>query len=299
MTVHDSHCHFFSSRFFEALGRERYGAERAVAAEQVTAELGWDAPGDALTLAARWVDELERQGVSRAALMASVAGDEDSVAAAIAAYPKRFVGLFAANPCAPDGLDRIARGYGQLGLRCACLFPALHRYCLDDERVAGVFEIASAHHGAVFVHCGFLSIEARARLGLPTLLDLRYGDPLALAATAVRFPTVPVIIPHFGSGLFREALMAAEACPTIHFDTSSSNAWIRFVPGLSMADVFRQAITVAGSNRLVFGTDSSYFPRGWRRVICGAQRTVLDELGIEDEARARIFSGNFERIFGL
>ena len=93
--------------------------------------------------------------------------------------------------------------------------------------------------------------------------------------------------------------MAAEACPTINFDTSSSNAWIRFVPGLSMADVFRQAITVAGADRLIFGTDSSYFPRGWRRVICGAQRTVLDELGIEEEARARIFSGNFERVFGL
>jgi predicted TIM-barrel fold metal-dependent hydrolase len=175
----------------------------------------------------------------------------------------------------------------------------MHRYGLDDERVAGVFEIASANRGVVFVHCGYLSIEARARMGLPTLLDLRHGDPLALAATAVRFPTVPVIIPHFGSGRFSEALMAAEACRTIHFDTSSSNAWVRFVPGLSLADVFRQALAVAGPNRLIFGTDSSFFPRGWRRVICGAQRTVLDQLGVEEDARGRIFSSNFERIFGL
>ena len=299
MTVHDSHCHFFSSRFFEALGREKYGAERSVSAEQVTTELGWDAPGDPPALAARWVEELDRNRVSRAALMASVTGDEDSVAAAVAAHPTRFIGLFAANPSAPDGLERIARAYGELGLRCACLFPALHRYGLDDERVAGVFEIASSHKGAVFVHCGYLSIEARSRLGLSTRLDLRYGDPLALAATAVGFPTVPVIVPHFGSGLFREALMAAEACPTIHFDTSSSNAWIRFAPGLSMADVFRQALAVAGADRLIFGTDSSFFPRGWRRVICGAQRTVLDELGVEGKTLTRIFSGNFERIYGL
>ena len=299
MTVHDSHCHFFSSRFFQTLGRDKYGPERTVSADQVAAELGWDPPGDPEALAARWVDELDRQHVSRAALMASVPGDEDSVAAAVAAHPTRFVGLFAANPCAPDGLDRITRGYAELGLRCACLFPALHRYSLDDERVAGVFEIAASHRGVVFVHCGYLSIEARARLGLPTSLDLRFGDPLALAAMALRFRTVPVIVPHFGSGLFREALMAAEACPTIHFDTSSSNAWVRFAPGLSLADVFRQAITVAGADRLIFGTDSSFFPRGWRRVIYGAQRTVLDELGVEDGARAKIFSENFERIFSL
>jgi predicted TIM-barrel fold metal-dependent hydrolase len=69
------------------------------------------------------------------------------------------------------------------------------------------------------------------------------------------------------------------------------------VPGLTLAAVFRQAIAVAGAERLIFGTDSSFFPRGWRQVICGAQRTALDELGVEKEARAKIFGGNFDRIF--
>jgi predicted TIM-barrel fold metal-dependent hydrolase len=245
------------------------------------------------------VEELNRQRVARAALIASVPGDEEAVAEAVGAHPDRFVGFFLVNPAAVDGLDHARRSFGELGLRCACLFPAMHRYGLDDERVAAVFDLASKHKGALFVHCGYLTIEARTRLGLPTLLDLRYGDPLALAATAVRFPTVPVIVPHFGSGFFREALMAAEACPTIHLDTSSSNAWIRFVPGLTLVDVFRQALAVAGADRLIFGSDSSFFPRGWRRVICGAQRAVLDELGVEDEVAAKIFRGNFERLFPI
>ena len=161
-----------------------------------------------------------------------------------------------------------------------------------------MFEVAAACSGVIFAHCGYLSIEARAKLGLPHVLDLRFGDPLALAATAVRFPKVPVIVPHFGAGFFREALMAAEAVPNLHLDTSSSNSWVKFVPGLTLTEVFRRALAVAGPNRLIFGTDSSYFPRGWRRVIHGAQRTILDEIGVERDIVAKIFGGNFDRIFG-
>lgn len=297
MTLQDTHCHFFSTRFFEALAKEKYGS--AGTAERVALELGWDLPGEPEALADRWITELDRQQVSRVALIASVPGDEDSVAAAVAKYPDRFVGFFMLNAGAPDAPDRAARAFGELGLKCACLFPALHRYRLDDERVAKVFEVAAAKRGAIFAHCGYLSMGVRGRLGLPTVLDLRLGDPLALAATAVRFPTVPVIVPHFGAGFFREALMAADACPSIHLDTSSSNAWVKYVPGLTLGEAFRRALTIVGPDRLIFGTDSSFFPRGWHRVVYGAQRTALDELGVDPAGSEKIFSRNFERIFPL
>jgi hypothetical protein len=235
--------------------------------------------------------------VTRAALMASVPGDEESVAAAVAKYRQRIVGYFVTNPTAPGALERAAQAFSALGLRCACLFPAMHRYPLTDDRVAKLFELADAHGGALFVHCGYLSIEPRTKLGLPNRFDLRLGDPLALASVASQFPRVPVIIPHFGSGYFREALMAADVCPTIHFDTSSSNSWMKYIPGLTLADVFRRALAVAGPGRLVFGTDSSFFPRGWRRVIFGAQMTALDEIGVEADACAKILGGNFDRLF--
>ena len=296
--LHDSHCHFLSARFYQALGCEKYGQQAGVSADQMAGELGWEPPGTADSLASRWVAELDRHQVSSAALIASVPGDEDSVAAAVAAHPDRFVGFFAMNPAGPDAARKAERAFGDLRLRCACLFPAMHRYTFDDERVARIFEIARAHQGVIFAHCGYLSIEARAKLGLRTMLDLRLGDPLALATICVRFPDVPVIVPHFGAGFFREALMAADACPNIHFDTSSSNAWVKFVPGLTLAEVFRRALAVAGPDRLIFGSDSSFFPRGWRRVLYGAQRTVLDELGVEAGVAEKIFSGNFERLFG-
>jgi hypothetical protein len=93
-------------------------------------------------------------------------------------------------------------------------------------------------------------------------------------------------------------MMLAATCPNVYFDTSSSNSWIKFVPGLTLTEVFRRALAVAGPDRLIFGTDSSFFPRGWRRVIHGAQQTILDEIGVEPAIVAKIFSGNFERVFG-
>jgi predicted TIM-barrel fold metal-dependent hydrolase len=297
MTINDAHCHFLSARFFEKLGRDRYGADSGLDAERIATQFGWEPPGTPERLADRWAGELDRYHVSRAALIASVTGDEASVAAAVRQHPDRFVGFFALNPASPGGNEAARRAFGEMGLRCACLFPAMHRYQLDDERVMAVFETAANHGGAIFAHCGYLSIEVRSKLGLPSACDPRCGDPLALAVTAARFPRVPVIVPHFGAGFLREALMAAEACPNISFDTSSSNSWIKYYPGLTLAEVFRRALAIVGPERLVFGTDSSYFPRGWRRVIHGAQQTILDELGVEPAVVEKIFGGNFDRLF--
>ena len=295
--INDAHCHFFSARFLETLGVEKHGPGAAAAAATIAGALGWDAPDTPEALADRWVAELDRHHVARAAIIASVPGDEASVAAAVARHPGRFVGYFMLDATKPDAASRAARAFGELGLRCACLFPAMHRYAFDDARVSAIFEAAAAHRGAIFAHCGFLSVGARKKLGLPSAFDVRLGDPLALAVTAARFPGVPVLVPHFGAGFFREALMAADACPDIHLDTSSSNGWLKYVPGLTLAEVFRRALAVAGPSRVLFGTDSSFFPRGWQHPVFAAQRAAVEEAGIPAEARDLIFGGNFERIF--
>jgi len=158
--------------------------------------------------------------------------------------------------------------------------------------------VAAAHPGtAVFIHCGALSVGVRRKLGLASNFDMRLGDPLGVARLATTFPHVPFIIPHFGAGLFREALIAADACPNIHFDTSSSNQWVRYVPGLTLSDVFKTALGIVGPSRLIFGTDSSFFPRGWQRQIHATQTAALEELDLASADRALIFGGNFARLF--
>ena len=297
MLICDAHCHFFSSRFLELLTKDRRDLPPGDRAAAVAGLLGWDAPGSAETLADRWVAELDRHGVARTALIASIPGDEESVAIAIAKHPSRFVGFFMLNPAAADAAERLSRACGELGLRTACLFPAMHHYRLDGERVAATFEAAAAHGAAIFVHCGVLSVGVRKKLGLPSPFNLQLGDPLALAAVAVRFPNVPVIIPHFGAGFLREAFMAADQCPNIHLDTSSTNSWIKYHPGLTLEAVFRQALEVVGPDRLLFGTDSSFFPRGWQRQIFEQQKALMEAIGVSAEAQEKIFAGNFQKLF--
>lgn len=289
--INDVHCHFFSSRFLELL------APNAGTASEIAARLQWTAPGTPVELGERWAGELDRHGVARAALIASIPGDAASVAEAVAQHSDRFIGFFMHNPAAPGADAMLARAFAEWQMRAVCLFPAMHGYRLDDEIVDGVFRAAAAAGAAVFAHCGVLTVGVRKKLGLPSRFDLRLGDPLALARTALGFPEVPVIVPHFGAGYFREALMAADQCPTIHLDTSSSNSWMRFHPALTLDAVFTQALAVVGPTRLLFGTDSSFFPRGWQRPIYEEQERILRAAAIADADRDAIFAGNFNRLF--
>ena len=289
----DAHCHFFSHRLVEILTRDTPFAGAEVDAFDV---LGWDHPQSPESLADRWVSELDKHGVSRTVLIASVPGDEGSVATAVARHPSRFVGFFMFNPFAADadvGLERAINA----GHRGICLFPAMHGYELTDPRVVSLFKTAERVQAVVFVHCGALTVGVRRKLGLPSPFNWRLGDPLALASVAVRFPEVPVIVPHFGAGFFREALMAAHQCPNVHLDTSSSNDWIKYHPGLTLEAVFDQALAIAGPERLLFGTDSSFFPRGWQKPIYVSQRAALDAIGADVTVHEKIFADNFNRLF--
>ena len=289
--INDAHCHFFSSRFLELLAPDAGGAEA------LAARLEWDPPGTATDLGDRWAVELDRHEISRAALIASIPGDAVSVAEAVAHHPHRFVGFFMHNPAAASADAALERALKELHMRGVCLFPAMHGYRLDDEAVERVFKAAATHGAAVFVHCGVLTVGVRQKLGLPSRFDLRLGDPLALARMAVGFPQVPVIVPHFGAGFFRESLIAADQCPTIHFDTSSSNSWIRFHSGLTLESVFGSTIAVVGRSRLLFGTDSSFFPRGWQKGIYEQQIRAMTTAGISVDDRQQILAANFDRLF--
>ncbi|HYM22979.1 MAG TPA: amidohydrolase family protein [Vicinamibacterales bacterium] len=285
--INDAHCHFFSTPFFAALG-----------GDAALKKLEWDAPGSADALADRWVAELEKHKVKRAALIASIPGDAPSVAAAVRKHRDRFVGFVMIDPTEATAAVSTASALDHDRLHAICLFPSMHRYSLHDDRAARIFEIASTRPGtAVFVHCGVLSVGVRKKLGLPSPFEMRFGNPLDLHALALAYPKVPIIVPHFGAGFFREALMLADQCANVLLDTSSSNRWIVYEPGLTLASVFRQALAVAGPDRLLFGSDSSFFPRGWVADVYETQSRTLDEIGADAATREKIFAGNFDRVF--
>jgi predicted TIM-barrel fold metal-dependent hydrolase len=303
--IADAHVHFFSHVFYSALAAQRAAqvpaGRRVETAESIAAALGWQVPPEAPEeLASMWVRELDRHGVRRAAMIASIPGDEQSVAAAVRAYPDRFYGYFMVNPLAPDAVERVRTALVGGYLHGICLFPAMHRFSIQDERARGVLEIAASHPGTlVFVHCGVLTVGMRAKLGLPSLFDMRFSNPIDLHAVALAFPKLGFVIPHFGAGYFREALMVCDLCPNIYLDTSSSNSWIRYQPEvLDLSQVFRCALNVAGPERLLFGSDSSIFPRGWHNAIFEAQAQALHQIGISRADASGIFGANLQTLLG-
>ncbi len=299
--VLDAHAHFFSHHFFmqfvEPLRQEMPPADPYCGLAQ---RLGWELPPpDPLALGKRWIQAMDTHGVDRMVLIASVPGDEESILAAARALPERIIGYFMLDPTQPDAADRTWRALAG-GLKGVCLFPAMHHFHVWEERCYPVYEAAQAARAIVFTHFGILKMAIRDRLGLPSKFDMRFSNPIDLHRVAKEFPQTTFVIPHFGCGFLREALIVGDQCPNVCVDTSSSNAWTNTLPiPLSLADVFRAALRIFGPERMLFGTDSTSFPRGWRRDVFAAQIEVMKTLDLSREQAGLILGGNLTRILGL
>jgi hypothetical protein len=295
LPVADAHVHFFSRRFYSVLASQKKMSDVLELAPVLSQEIP---EADPVLLAGQWVTELDRCGVSRAALIASVPEDESSVEAAVNAYPERFFGYFMLDPLRPAALDRVKQAFDRKLVRCLALFPAMHGYSITDPRLVPILETAADHRAVVFVHCGAISVGIRKKLGLSSPFDMRYSNPIDLHPVALHFPQIRFVVPHFGAGYLREALMLADLAPNVYFDTSSSNRWMSYEPsGLDLRTVFRRAIDVAGAARILFGTDSSFFPRGWNAEIFEQQTKVMYELALDAGEARLILHDNLINLF--
>lgn len=295
LPVADAHIHFFSHRFYSSLAEQK----KLESVGELAPLLKWQLPGEnPLDLGRTWVGELDKRGVARAALIASVPEDEESVEAAVRGFPERFFGFFMLDPLRPGSQERVKTAFERRRLHCVCLFPAMHGYSIADPRLISILEIAADNRAVVFVHCGALSVGVRNKLGLRSLFDMRYSNPMDLHPVALHFPQVRFIVPHFGAGYLREALMLADLAPNVYLDSSSSNRWMMYDPaGLELRTVFRRALDVVGAGRILFGSDSSFFPRGWHSVIFEQQTRALYELGIDAAGARQILHDNLINLF--
>ena len=295
LPVADAHVHFFSHRFFASLAEQK-----GVAVDRLAPLLNWQLPAeDPRQLADAWAHQLDHHGVAKASLIASVPGDGESVIAAVDRHPERFYGYMMVNPTAPAAVAQVEAALASGHVQGLCFFPAMHRYSIQDDRVSALLELLAARPRSVaFVHCGVLSVGVRKALGLPSLFDMKFSNPIDLHAVALRFSQLRFVVPHFGAGYLREALMLCDLCPNVSLDTSSSNSWMRYEEAhLDLRNVFRRALDVVGPQRLLFGSDSSFFPRGWNSAIFETQSKALYEIGVNEEVARLILHDNLVRLF--
>ena len=89
------------------------------------------------------------------------------------------------------------------------------------------------------------------------------------------------MIPHFGIQHVQEVLFLMWACPNVVVDTSGSNQWVRYMAQrLTLEDLFRRFYETMGPDRIIFGSDSSWFPRGFARRYLADQLRICWEMGM-------------------
>jgi predicted TIM-barrel fold metal-dependent hydrolase len=298
VTICDAHLHFFSKGVLAFYGRQvdalRGQSDPAAGA---AALLGIEAPpAEPEALAARWVAEMDRYGVARATLFGSAPGEHATVNRAVRAFPDRFVPFQMVNPRSADATTIERAG----GLRGVLMFPALHGYLPDEDVCRPVYEAARESKLVVFVHIGRLRIVIRDKLGVRIPIDETLADPKRLAESLREFPDVRFIVPHFGSGRLADLLSVIRGVKNLWIDTSSSNNWMQQSPEYpTLPAAFRAVLESPdlGPERVVFGSDSTVFPRGWRSDVYHDQLAALESLGAPERDRQRIFKENFEALF--
>jgi len=111
---------------------------------------------------------------------------------------------------------------------------------------------------------------------------------------------VNFVVPHFGIQYVTDLLFLCWACPNVHVDTSGSNQWVRWMPyPLTLADLFHKFYETVGPERILFGSDSSWFPRGFALRYLQDQIQICRLAGFPHDHLQLIFGGNAARLLGI
>lgn len=302
MEVFDAHTHFFSRDFFVGLVQQRaeVNGDTESILNDVAAKTGLTIPGpDPAAHGRRWVEQMDAHGIAQMVTFASLPNEVDAVTAGVAATNGRLVGYALVNPTVPQAPEAIAKLAGR-GFKGVLMFPVMHNYAMNDPVLHPALEAIQAHGMVAVVHFGLLQVKLRDVLGLPRPFDLTYGNPLSLQKAANAFPGITFVIPHFGCGFFRETLMLGSQCENVCVDSSSSNGWLATQPeDIDLARVFAKARQNFGPERILYGTDSSTFPRGYRGDLKATQLEAMEKAAFPADDIEAVMGGNIRRILGV
>ncbi len=201
----------------------------------------------------------------------------DEVAAWVKERPDVLVGVAAVDLARPmDAVRELRRAVKQLGMRALRLLPWLWSLPPNDCR-----------YYPLYAEC----IE----LGIPFCLQVGHAGPLMpsepgrpipyLDEVALDFPELVIVGGHIGYPWTDEMIALATKYDNVYIDTSAYKAK-RYPPQL------REYMKAHGRKKVLFGSN---FPM-LTPLDCLAG---IDDLGLDDDARALFLGENARRVFGL
>lgn len=304
MSIVDFHVHFgvagmkLTESYEDVYGKEKWDLVQRMNEEQRARwRQAWrfpipDAPLEDYHDTARlWLKEMDENDISH---MVFVTAGNNEIAADIQKIaPNRFVCFAHHDICEPDAAEQLEHAITDLGLRgYKLLGPELSKP-LDDKSLEPVWKVAEKHRIPILIHFGILGGAG----GTAKHVNM---SPMIIHDVAKAHPEIPFVVPHFGCGEVRDTLFLCWACPNVHIDTSGSNQWTRWMPySLTVKDLYRKYYETIGPKRILFGTDSGWFPRGFVKQYFDSQMRDCVEIGMKNEDIDLIFSENAKRLLKI
>jgi predicted TIM-barrel fold metal-dependent hydrolase len=205
----------------------------------------------------------------------------DYILESIARYPERLIGFAAVQPYLCDAaiaeIERCVKG-GIKGI--GELRPDMQMLGFTQKEVMQpIVEVLQAHKLILLTHASEPVGHIYPGKGGVT--------PDRLYSFISNFPDLTVVCAHWGGGLPFYALMpeVKEALKNVYFDTAAS-------PFLYNPEVYNQVSQLVGADRILFGSDYPLMPQS--RLL-----REIDSVGLPEEAKSLILSGNARRLLGI
>lgn len=236
----------------------------------------------------------------------------DLLADTVRAHPDRLQGLAAlATPAPDDAAKELHRAVTTLGLQGAMLFGRTRERNLDDPAFWPIFEAAEALNAPLYLHPQSPPAAVRSAYygGFIPAVDGAFATfglgwhyetgmqllRLVLGGVFDRFPHLQVIAGHWGEVVLFYLERIALAGRVARLQRPLGEYFrqnVLVTPGGIFSHRYLQwAIDVVGADRVLFATDYPY-----ELADGGSARRFLEEADLSDTDRAKIASGNWERI---
>ncbi|MHB8064075.1 MAG: amidohydrolase family protein [Ruminiclostridium sp.] len=300
----DSHVHFdvkgyeiigIENKYIEEYGIEKWNKLQSKNQYQKESwAKAWGFPkreptdDDVKQTSIRWLNEMERYNIDK--LVFVTGGGNELLSRIVQEHPQHFIGYAHHNPFETNAAQKLETAVAHQGLKGYKIIAPDLSGRMDDSALNPVWKVAENNQIPVLIHFGILGAAG----GLAKHDNI---NPMIMHDVARAYPDIPFIIPHFGCGHPQELLQLAWVCPNIYVDTSGSNQWIRWMPyPLTLKDLFKKYYETIGPERIIFGTDSEWFPRGFVKQYYDEQRKDCIELGMKQEEIKMIFRNNIARL---
>ncbi len=199
------------------------------------------------------------------------------VAKTVSQYPERLIGFASADPNkGKKAVVEFEEGIKELGLKGLKLLPHLNELDINDRKIYPLYEAAQEMGVPVLFHTG-TQFHAGTKI--------KYCRPLFVDEVAVDFPSLKLVIAHFGYPWWEEALAVVRRNPFVYFNIAGWGP--KHIP----KGVFQAADSYL-RGKVLFGSDYPLLSRG--RIL-----KEVRELDLKDETFTAMTETNPKTLLGL